>query len=72
MTPGASFLDRVAQRGFMPAGETAEGRIYIPTPLRRMAWSSNRIVIRDCAGALHVTAPLHFYVALKLSFFRPR
>jgi hypothetical protein len=61
-----SFLGRIEQAGFKPAGETAEGRIFNYKGPRWMRWDSNRIVIRTAAdGALHVTAPYYFYFRLK-------
>ena len=60
-----AFLGRVQQFGFVPAGETGEGRIFNHKSPHWMRWDSNRIVIRSTAGTLHVTAPLHFYRQLK-------
>ncbi|WP_332852902.1 hypothetical protein [Duganella sp. S19_KUP01_CR8] len=60
-----AFLGRVEQHGFVPAGETDEGRIFNYKSPHWMRWDSNRIVIRSANGVLHVTAPLYFYNRLK-------
>jgi hypothetical protein len=61
-----SFFGRVEQAGFVAAGETAEGRIYLLNRPRWIRWDSNRIVVRTAAdGALQVTAPFYFYWRLK-------
>lgn len=62
----ASFLGRVAQFGYAPAGDSAEGRIYHYKGRRALRWDSSRVVIRTAAdGTLHVTAPYSFYFRLK-------
>jgi hypothetical protein len=61
-----SFHGRVEQAGFVPAGETAEGRIFNHQGPRWMRWDSNRVVIRSADdGTLQVTAPYYFYFRLK-------
>ncbi|MES2164988.1 MAG: hypothetical protein V4476_27860 [Pseudomonadota bacterium] len=60
-----AFMGRVQQFGFVPAGETGEGRVFNHKSPRWMRWDSNRIVIRPADGVLHVTAPLYFYNRLK-------
>lgn len=60
-----AFMGRVQQFGFVPAGETDEGRIFNHKGPRWMRWDSNRIVIRSAGDVLHVTAPLYFYRQLK-------
>ena len=62
----ASFVGRVEQAGFVAAGETAEGSIYVRQGPRWLRWDSNRVVIRrGDDGALQVSAPYYFYFRLK-------
>nr|WP_315398656.1 hypothetical protein [uncultured Duganella sp.] len=62
----AAFLGRIAQFGYIPAEETAQGRTFVRksgSPLRAMF---GRIVVgRPVGGEFPVTVPLRFHRVLK-------
>ena len=63
---GTAFLGRVAQFGYVPAEETAQGRTFVrksASPLRAMFGPI--IVGRPAGSEFPVTVPLRFYRALK-------
>jgi hypothetical protein len=62
----ATFLARIAQFGYVPAEETAQGRTFVrksASPLRAMFGPI--IVGRPVGADFPVTVPLRFYRALK-------
>ena len=61
-----AFLARIAQFGYLPAAETAQGRTFVrksASPLRAMFGPI--IVGRPVGAGFPVTVPLRFYRALK-------
>lgn len=61
-----SFLGRIEQFGYRPAGDVGEEQVYNYKGARWMRWDSNRVVVRNAAdGTLQVTAPYSFYFRLK-------